>query len=130
MDSRRIRESSRPGLRRFATHSHKFARVCRVCDTFANISNGFADSRQILGFATDSRICGRIRDAFAKVLDEIHTVSRRICDGFAHSPSQFAHIRKGSRRIKSAMPPFTSPVSTRRESAFSGRSDPDVASLL
>eukprot|EP00966_Prymnesium_polylepis_P057064 1321724-Prymnesium_polylepis.1 len=90
MDSRRIRESSR-------SDSHKFARVCRVRDAFvkmAKIRNGFS------AFATDSRIRERIRDAFAKVLDEVHTNSRRIRGGFAHSPSQFAHIRKGSRLLR------------------------------
>eukprot|EP00966_Prymnesium_polylepis_P217456 5032995-Prymnesium_polylepis.1 len=63
------------------------------------IRDRFSDLRQILGFVTDSQIRGRICDAFAKVFDEVHTDSRRIRGGFAHSLSQLAHIRKGSRRM-------------------------------
>jgi hypothetical protein len=99
-------KSRRVDSRKFLSNGEPstFERYAMNLTYFAQIRNAFANVPEWVWlhfhrYAASLRRFARIRDAFAKVLDDIHTDSRRIRDGFTHSPSQFAHIRKGLRRI-------------------------------
>eukprot|EP00966_Prymnesium_polylepis_P066442 1542545-Prymnesium_polylepis.3 len=93
-------KSSRVDSRKFSSHG-KPSTFDRYIHAFAKVPESLW--LHLHRYAASLRdIFTRIHDAFAKVLREIHTDSRRIRDGFAtdsrrirdgctHSPSQFTH---------------------------------------